>query len=209
MLRPAHRHKGDVFEYELAEGTYGYIHYVGIVGPLDLIRYLPGPHKQRCEGAGLIDLVAGPSLYRWHGLIDLMTDAPFVTLIGNFAIPEGEDRQPITMKMSFGDDTNNWWCYDVNGKEISWPQVHTKYPELKIEDIPQTGQVTHPGQVRARIAAGWTPSNDVVIDWEYPFDPLRERFGKLVTKPRTKYLLRIYRHDFVTVFDRCDFFTSL
>lgn len=185
--RPPKISSGDVIEVDLSGSRFAYLQDLGPGRGIRLARFLPGIYDERLRGDGLETLVAGEKLYTANCLTDHLLAEDGARIVGRLPVPEGEVRMPAMISGAWSRDWRDWWVRDEDGSEIRAPEYLVRHPGAKLEDLPKSNDTPGPLGIRARIEAGWTPTNRVHVEDPTPGRTFAERLGRRIERPRTRY----------------------
>jgi hypothetical protein len=180
--------RGDVIEVDLPSGRLAYIQDLGQGRGGRLARFLPGKFEIPLRGEQLRSLVRGKSLYSAHCLIEFLLVEEGARIVANLPVPDGEGSIPAMVTMGAPKDWRRWWVTDEDGVRMPAPEYLRSHPGVEITEIVRSDDAPGPKELRARIEAGWTPSNQVEVHFDHAPMPLSERFRE-VTDPRTEYFM--------------------
>jgi hypothetical protein len=191
--------KGDIIEVDLPSGHFAYIQDLGPGRGSRLVRFLPGTFGTPLRGDRLESLVRGGSLYRSHCFVELLLVEDGARIIANLPIPVGEGSMPPMVTMSSPRDWRRWWVTDENGVKLRAQEYLDLHPGTEIDHIVKSNDMPGPKELRARIEAAWSPTNQVEVQVDDTAPPSSERFHQ-ITHPRTTYFMYFKSREAATVF---------
>jgi hypothetical protein len=142
---------------------------------------------EKLRGDSLFDVVNRSSLYRANCLTQLLLFEDFARVVDNFPIPLFDANPPTMVMSSWSKDPNRWKIRNADGITVSASDYLIENPDLDINILPRHNDLPGPEIVRARIEAGWTPSNNVPIPAEATATS-SNLIGSKIREPKTLYL---------------------
>jgi len=180
--------KGDIIEVDVSTG-YSYLQDQGLVSGMRLTRFLPGIFSKKLRAKTLEDLVHRKALYRANALTSLLLLENYARVVDNLPIPTSDANPPIMIMSGWSKDPNKWRIRDADGKQILASDFRRIYPDVDVNELPRHNDVPSPRTLKARIEAGWTPSNKVPILLEDVPMPSSSVIGEIIDKPKTLYFV--------------------
>jgi hypothetical protein len=95
---------------------------------------------------------------------------------------------------SWSKDPNKWKIRDAEGNRSPSADFLSKNPGVDLDDLPRHNDLPGPLVVKARIEAGWTPSNRVPISVA-PMKDSSSVIGTRISNPKTRYLIHFEDKD--------------
>lgn len=175
---------GDLVEVQLFDQRLGYLQDSGDVRGCTLVRFLPGTYDRAQRGTELDRLVASPSTYRAHCILDGLLDEGTGRIVGNFPVPHAELSPPDMVDAALSFDWRNWSIILSDGDVMSGEEYARANPGVDLRTLSREDEILDADIIRARMTRGWKPGDP---EESAPKQADSESW-MLIAQPRTMYL---------------------